>query len=175
MGGMVALETAIYFPELVRRLVLISACAVFSPPSTDRAETPTAAVRALIRGLHRDRAETLYRFFSLVHSETGADEYVSECVREALGIDPSLLVHGLRYIQSLDLRWGLSSVRVPTLIVHGRNDRVISSDASQLLHGGLSKSELLLIEHADHGLAATTPHVLAAAILRFFNRHPVCV
>ena len=28
MGGIVALETAIHFPELVRRLVLISSCAV---------------------------------------------------------------------------------------------------------------------------------------------------
>ena len=35
MGGIVALETAIHSPELVRRLVLISSCAKFDPPSPD--------------------------------------------------------------------------------------------------------------------------------------------
>jgi pimeloyl-[acyl-carrier protein] methyl ester esterase len=175
MGGMVALETAIHFPELVSRLVLISSCSVFCPPTTGREDAPSAPVRALILGLQRDRNETLRRFFSLMHSESGCDRAVSESVRQALEIKPELLVYGLRYIQSLDLRWGLSSVHVPTLIIHGCNDRVISSDASQLLQRGLSNSELLLIEHADHGLAATRPHVLASAIHRFFRGHPACV
>ncbi|HKM53067.1 MAG TPA: alpha/beta hydrolase [Isosphaeraceae bacterium] len=175
MGGIVALETAIHFPELVRRLVLISSCALFCPPATDQHEVRSLPVRAMILGLHRDRDETLRRFFSLVHSESGSAAQMAEDLKQALRLDPDHLVHGLRYIQTADLRSRLSAVRVPTLIAHGRKDRVISWHASQLLQAGIGGSDLLLVDEGDHGLVATSPGMLTPAIVRFFNADPVPV
>ncbi len=175
MGGIVALETAIHFPELVRRLVLISSCSLFCPPSTDHHEEQSLPVRAMILGLHRDRDETLRSFFSLVHSESGSAAHMAEDLHQALRLDPDHLVHGLRYIQTVDLRSRLSAVRVPTLIAHGRKDRVISWRASQLLQAGIGGSDLLLVDEGDHGLVATSPGILAPAIVRFFNADPLPV
>ncbi len=175
MGGIVALETAIHFPELVWRLVLISSCAQFCPPSTDQHEVQSLQVRAMILGLHRDRDETLRRFFSLVHSESGSAAQMSKDLHQALRLDPDHLVHGLRYIQAADLRSRLTAVRVPTLIAHGRQDRVISWRASQLLQAGIGGSDLLLVDEGDHGLVATSPGTLAPAILRFLSADPLPV
>ncbi len=175
MGGMVALETAIHFPDLVRRLVLISSCATFDPPGADSREARSLPVRALIVGLHRDRVQTLRTFFSLVHSENGCASQPARDLERALQIKPDHLVHGLRYIQTIDVCTRLAAIRVPAWIVHGRKDRVISWKASQLLHAGIGGSELLLVDDGDHGLAATSPAVLAPAISRFFHADPLLV
>ena len=123
----------------------------------------------MIVGLHRNCHETLRDFFSLVHSENGSPALLDETLQQAMGLDPNRLVHGLRYLQTVDLRSRLSALRVPTLIAHGRRDRVISWQASQLLHDGIGASDLVLAEHGDHGLVTTAPGVLAPAILRFFS------
>ncbi len=174
MGGIVALETAIHSPELVRRLVLISSCAKFDPPSPDHHETmslpaQSSPVRALIHGLHRDRHETLRRFFALVHSENSSAPQRTESLHQALQLDPEHLLHGLKYIQVVDLSSRLSLVRVPTLLVHGRKDQVISSRASRLLQAGVVGSELRLFDEADHGLVATSPEIIAPSIVRFLS------
>jgi pimeloyl-[acyl-carrier protein] methyl ester esterase len=170
---MVALETAIYFPERVDRLVLISSCPVFSTPDTFDHELPASRLRAMILGLHRDRRETLRRFFSLVHSESRSESRAAEDLRLAMQLEPPHLIHGLRYLQSVDLCARLSSVQVPTLIIHGRKDRVISWQASLLLQEGIARSKLLLVDDGDHGLAASRPNVLAPAIVQFSNADPV--
>ena len=97
---------------------------------------------------------------------------MAQDLHQALRLDPDHLVHGLRYIQTVDLRSRLSAVRVPTLIAHGRKDRVISWQASQLLQAGIGGSDLLLVDEGDHGLVATSPGILAPAIVRFFQRGP---
>jgi pimeloyl-[acyl-carrier protein] methyl ester esterase len=179
MGGMVALETAIHYPELVRRLVLISSCAKFEPPSPDSPETQSlpaqssqvqsSPVRAFIQELHRDRHETLRIFFSLVHSENLSAPQRTEGLHQALQMDLEHLLHGLEYIQSVDLSPRLSEVRVPTLVIHGRKDQVISWQASRLLKAGISGSELRLLDEADHGLVATSPEIMAPEIVRFLS------
>ena len=179
MGGIVALETAIHSPELVRRLVLISSCAKFDPPSPDHHETlllpaqsspvQSSPVRALIHGLHLDRHETLRRFFSLVHSENSSAPQRTESLHQALQLDPEHLLHGLKYIQAVDLSARLSLVHVPTLLVHGRKDQVISWRASRLLQAGIVGSELRLFDEADHGLVATSTEIIAPAIVRFLS------
>ena len=146
--------------------------AQFYPPSSDHHAVQSLAVRAMIVGLHRDRPETLRRFFAQVHSECGSEAQMAEDLHRALRLDPDHLVHGLRYLQTVDLRSRLSAVRVPTCIAHGRKDRVISWRASELLQAGIGGSDLLLFAEGDHGLVATSPEILAPAILRFLQRGP---
>lgn len=98
---------------------------------------------------------------------------MAEDLHQALRLDPDHLVHGLRYIQTIDLRSRLSTVRVPTLIAHGRKDRVVTWQASRLLQAGIGGSDLLLVDEGDHGLVATSPGILAPAIVRFFNADPL--
>lgn len=172
MGGMAALETAIHFPELVGRLVLLSSCAMFRAPD-DRGEAQSLPVRALIVGMHRNRRETLEKFFSLVYSECGSPAQEEDSVREAIQLNPEHLVHGLRYIQGLDLRAHLPRVRAPALIVHGRRDRVISWEASGVLQKGIRGSRLQILDRGDHGLPLTAPALVASIIEAFLNGEPL--
>jgi pimeloyl-[acyl-carrier protein] methyl ester esterase len=169
MGGMVALETAIHFPVLVRQLILISTSAKFcSAPGYPHGVSP-AVLRAMMQGLHRDRRETLERFFALVYSNDGSAEQRAEDLRQSLQLDLECLVHGLQYLRSVDLRSRLADVRVPVLIVHGGKDQVISWQAGRLLHEGISGSELLLLDEADHSLPVTAPELLASRMARFLG------
>jgi pimeloyl-[acyl-carrier protein] methyl ester esterase len=169
MGGMVALETAIHFPTLVRQLILVSTSAKFcSAPDYPHGVSP-AVLRAMIQGLRRDRRETLERFFALVYSNNGSVEQRAEDLRHTLSLDLECLIHGLQYLRSIDLRSRLSDVRVPTLIVHGRNDDVISWHAGQSLHEGILGSELLLLDKADHSLPVTAPDLLTSRMAHFLG------
>jgi pimeloyl-[acyl-carrier protein] methyl ester esterase len=169
MGGMVALEAAIHFPELVRQLILISTSARFcSAPGYPHGVSP-AVLRAMMQGLRRDRRETLERFFALVYSNDGSAEQKAEDLRRSLQLDLECLVHGLQYLRSVDLRLQLADVRVPALIVHGGKDQVISRHAGRLLHERISGSELLLLDEADHSLPVTAPELLTSRMARFLG------
>ena len=170
MGGMVALETAIHFPALVRQLILISTSAKFcSAPDYSHGVRPSV-LRAMIQGLKRDPRETLERFFAMVYSNNGSGEQKAEDLRHSLRLDVECLVHGLQYLRSVDLRSRLSDVQSPALIVHGRQDQVISWHAGQWLHERIPGSKLLLLDEADHALPVTTPELLASSMARFLDR-----
>ena len=66
-----------------------------------------------------------------------------------------------------DLLPQLSEVRVPTLVIHGRKDRVIPCETGRLLHGGIGHARLLLCDEGDHALAVKSPELVAPSLLRF--------
>ncbi len=61
------------------------------------------------------------------------------------------------------------TIRVPTLIVWGRNDRVIPLSIGERLNRDIPNSELVLIDHAGHIPQEEKPEETIAAISRFLQ------
>ena len=178
MGGLIALETAIWFPHLVGRLVLLSAAATFcATASSPRARSRRRSARMLL-GLRRDRKATLRRFFAAAYgvpplarpAPPGADESFPTAAREhwqrAAGLTTEELTAGLRYLLTVDLRCELPRLHLPTLILHGRQDQILPWQASDVLQAGIAASRRLFVE-GNHGLAVTTPGLVLPALRRF--------
>jgi pimeloyl-[acyl-carrier protein] methyl ester esterase len=163
MGGLIALETAIGFPELVCRLVLMSTGATFCATARSPWGVPPAKVRAMLLGLRRDREGTLRRFFTAAY---GANPLAQRHCQWAADLKTEDLELGLRYLLTADLSAELPGLHTPTLIVHGRQDQILPWQASDVLQAGIPASRRLLVE-GGHGLVVAAPERVLPA-LRFF-------
>ena len=54
-------------------------------------------------------------------------------------------------LRDADLRKDLTDIRVPTLILHGVNDRVCLFDLAKVMHENIKGSQVVQIEKAGHG------------------------
>ena len=54
-------------------------------------------------------------------------------------------------LRDADLRKDLATIQVPTLILHGVNDRVCLFDLAKVMHEGIKGSQLIQVEKAGHG------------------------
>jgi pimeloyl-ACP methyl ester carboxylesterase len=164
MGGFIAAEVAIAEPDWVDRLVLVSAAGISHArmrrePAEVLARMTAAATPLILRireqGIrrwrvryamfrnifhapHRLRPELLWEFF--VHA-MGSEGFVSASV-ELIGYD---------------FHDRLERIRVPTLIVWGRNDHVIPSSDALEYDRLLADSRLEILDRCGHVPMAERP------------------
>jgi pimeloyl-ACP methyl ester carboxylesterase len=62
------------------------------------------------------------------------------------------------------LKKRMRDIHVPTLIIHGRHDPLISSRRSQQLHRGIAGSKLMILDGMGHNLPTVLVPQLVAAI-----------
>ena len=82
-------------------------------------------------------------------------------------LDCSELRQGLNYLQRMDVRKGLNQITVPTLVVHGREDRIVPWQAGEWLSGALAVSNWCCYEGLGHALPIQAAARLAADIRAF--------
>ena len=82
-------------------------------------------------------------------------------------LDCSELLQGLDYLQRMDVRKGLNQIAVPTLVVHGREDRIVPWQAGEWLSGALAVSNWCCYEGLGHALPIQAAARLAADIRSF--------
>jgi pimeloyl-ACP methyl ester carboxylesterase len=158
MGGFISTELAISEPGRVERLALVSAAGITwakmrREPAAAlgrvlRAATPLA-LRYRIRGLRRERLRQLaYR--GLVYDPLGIrPELLFEVTAPALRAGGTY--EAMTTLVGYDIRDRLLEIEIPTLIVWGRNDRVVPSPAApayQRLIG--DNAEMVIFDHCGH-------------------------
>lgn len=186
MGGIVALETAREYPGLFQRLVIISGTARFSagndePPAltcgersrTSSVEGPgvnASVLRAMAMGLRRMPGNVLAAYYDKVHaSKSGPVAEFAAWAQDIALLDRDELIQGLDYLQRMDLRDGLDKQMVPTLVVHGREDRIVPWQAGEWLSRALAVSHWRCHEGLGHALPIKAPLLLAADIRAFLG------
>lgn len=167
MGAMVALEAARAYPNLVRRLILVSGCGSFCSRDGYPSGTSEASVAEMQRGLIEAPEATLRLFLSNVYRRTVTKESIAAKTAAALELDRTELARGLEYLKTRDLRPVLPEVDQSTLIVHGQLDRVIPIAAAEYLNEHVKSSRLQLFEQGTHGLCEQYPQELQELIRGF--------
>ncbi|MFH1968900.1 MAG: alpha/beta hydrolase [Verrucomicrobiota bacterium] len=178
MGGIVALETAREYPGLLQRLVVISGTARFSAgndelPALSSVEGPgvsASVLRAMAMGLRRTPNNVLAAYYDKVHAPQSGPAAAQRNLAIAL-LDRSELLQGLDYLQRMDVRNGLEKQTIPTLVVHGREDRIVPWQAGEWLSCALAVSHWRCYEGLGHALPIQAPLLLAADIRAFLLSH----
>ena len=67
----------------------------------------------------------------------------------------------------------LAKITVPTLIINGKQDGIIPPKTAEMVHKGIQKSELLVLDNCGHFPFAEQPEKTTTAILDFFKQHSV--
>jgi pimeloyl-ACP methyl ester carboxylesterase len=156
---MVALETALTYPDRVRSLVL--------------AATHAGAARATRD--HRAAAVRRDRPYLVMYSEAFAREH-PEHVEEDLRVgrrNPQPFHAGRRQweaLQAWDAWDRLGEVRHPALVLHGTEDRMVPMENARRLARGIPGARLVLLEGAGHLYHSEQAEASDSAVLEFLDR-----
>ena len=154
LGGQVALEMALLFPEQVDRLVLTATTPCFAA----REDWPWAVRREVLlefaAALETDYEGTLKRFLALQARGDDDARAVLKRLRESLFVngrpDAGALRAGLNILLESDLRDRAAAVRAPTLLLHGERDLLTPPGAARWLAGRIAGARLEVVAGAAH-------------------------
>jgi len=175
LGGLFALQAALAHTPAVRGLALLCSSPRFvREPAGEgawRYGMSPEIFEDFAAGLRDDWRGTLERFIAL--EAFGSDHAKEELrtLRDGLFArgEPaaSVLADGLRLLQDADLRPALPELRVPSLWLAGRRDRVVDPRAMREAAALAPRAQFIQVEHAGHAPFLTHAEEVADALRRF--------
>jgi len=170
MGGAIAQELAINYPEKVRSLILVSTW-----PKTDcfLREINESAI-TLVKKLDRTSfwREHLLWCFTPAFYESNKEKI--EAVRESLSeiTQPvDAFVAQIRACIDHDTLDRLDTIKSPTLIIVGDGDIITSPKFSALLKENIRDSRLTIIKGSGHSVTSQKPDRFVHEVLNFLRSH----
>lgn len=167
-SGLVAIQLARRYPNLVDRIVFISSCAKFVADETTFGIDPAWFLKFKQDFCARP-VKTLRKFFMLVNH---GDEFVEEAtsyLKQVSDIDQydiSECVYALDQLGGLNLCEQLSQLSCSTSFIHGENDAVLAIDAAH--HAARhANSQLHIVSAAGHAPHISHPLEVAELISQF--------
>ncbi|MCS7114224.1 MAG: alpha/beta fold hydrolase [Nitrososphaerota archaeon] len=168
MGGMIAQELALNFPERVERLILCSTfCGgpkavlppLLPPPHIGReVAPPKEAVKNSLRAVFTEE-------FIRTHSEI-VEFTVQQMMKAPAPIEG--FMRQLDAIKKFNTYDRLKQIKAPTLILHGKKDIVIPPENALILAEEIPNAKLVYLENSAHGLVEEIDKVIKA-ILDFLS------
>lgn len=176
LGGVVALRAALDHPEQVRGLVMVAS----SPRFVEGDDWPHGVRASLFRefgaALGRDFRGTLDGFLALEApgSDEGREELRQLRARAFERGEPSehALREGLALLDRIDMREELPDLRVPSLWLSGRRDRLVPPGAMPAAAGLSGAARSVQIDSAGHAPFLGAPDELASEVVRFIEGLP---
>lgn len=162
-GAMAALFTATY-PELVERLVLFGTMARFTWAS-DYPFSPTLEqhLRAVDRTWGTPQAGL--GFAPSLSREPQTYEFFARAARRTAS--PSAIKRLMVANDQIDVRAVLPQIRRPTLIMHRRDDRIVTCANGRYLADHIPDATYLELPGADHVLSSGDADEVLSAVCRF--------
>jgi pimeloyl-ACP methyl ester carboxylesterase len=167
MGGMIAQEVAISFPQRVRSLT-----SIMSTTGNPKLPPPTReAAAVLMAPPPKTREEYLERFAQtwkiLRAGSFPQDEALDRSRAERTferGLNPAGVARQLRAILASGSRkQRLGSVKAPTLVIHGTVDPLVPPEGGKDTAASIPGAKLLMIEGMGHALPIPTwPEIIGA-------------
>jgi pimeloyl-ACP methyl ester carboxylesterase len=171
MGGAIAVRfVSAYNENQVSKLVLAaSAVPIWTQREDFPYNLPTKAVDDLIKLNYQDRPKLLSNFAKIFSStETSLNEGIGNWLN---GIGLSASSHAtaecLVALRDTDLRADLEKIKIPTLILHGKNDKICSFDLAEQMKAGIKGSHLVAFEKSGHSLFLEETHKFNAELIKF--------
>jgi len=166
MGGMIAQEFALQYPNKVRSLIL--GCTAAGGPQAVRAEE--AALQVLMtRGQDPDGfAKAISPF---IYDAGTSPERIEEdtALRRKWYPSGAAYFAQLQAIMAWEAYSRLAQISAPTLVIHGENDRLVPPENARLIAGRIPGAKLVIIPGASHIFTTDQPDLAHAAILDFLG------
>ena len=171
LGGLIALHAASTQPRRIPALAMICATPKFVVADDWPLGMPVDVFRGFAEGLRSDWRTTIDRFIAL--EAFGSDHMREELrmLRDAVLAhgEPAthVLAEGLQVLEGSDLRAVLPALRMPSLWIGGRRDRLVDPRAMQASAELASDARYVQVEHAGHAPFLTHADEVAAALRAF--------
>jgi pimeloyl-ACP methyl ester carboxylesterase len=171
MGGAIAIRVASNDKGAhISKLALFGAAA---PIWTQRKDfpynLPKSAVDDLIALNYTDRPKLLANFGKIFSAtETSLNAGIGNWLN-GINIRASsyAMAKCLIALRDTDLREDLAKITIPTLILHGKKDKICSFDLAEQMKTGIAGSHLLAFEHSGHSLFLEETSKFNTELIRF--------
>ena len=174
MGGSIAIRyVSLYKAAHVSKLALFGAAA---PIWTQRKDFPynlqKSDVDALVEQNYKDRPKLLSDFAKIFSAtETSLNEGIGNwlngiCISASSYATAKCLIA----LRDTDLRKDLTKIKIPTLIMHGKQDKICSFDLAEQMKAGISDSQLIPFENSGHSLFLEETEKFNAALIKFAGK-----
>ena len=171
LGGLVALRAASLQPSRVPALAMVCATPKFVVAADWQQGMPAEVFHGFADGLRLDWQATIDRFIAL--EAFGSDHMREELrmLRDAVLAhgepSPRVLAEGLQVLEDSDLRGVLPGLRVPSLWIGGRRDKLVSPQAMRDAASIAPDSRYVQVEHAGHAPFLTHAAEVADVLFDF--------
>jgi pimeloyl-ACP methyl ester carboxylesterase len=168
MGGMIAQQLALSYPELIEKMILCST--TFGGQNS--LPIPEGTLRTLASSARLPREEGLRRNMATAFSP----EYVRDNPQVFDAVISHLLCNGqplyanqrqFNALVDFDVEKRLREISCPTLICAGDKDEVIPAENSRFLHERIEGSELIVFKGSGHLVIIERAEELNAKITDF--------
>ena len=176
-GGEVARYMSRHNGKGVSKAVLVSSVVPYMLKTSDNSNgTPQSVFDEMAQGMKADRAKFFASFFkdffgvSLMSSQASPE--VLEWAR-SVTMQASLkaTLESAKSFATTDFRGDLPAFKVPTLIIHGVEDKIVPIDAAgRAAARGIAQAELIEYDDGPHGLQVTHKDLLTKDLLDFIKR-----
>ncbi len=176
-GGEVARYLSRHGGKSVSKAVLVASVVPYMLKTADNPDgTDEAVFDKMTRGMKEDRAKFFAGFFKDffgvgVIAHPVSDQLMHWCVHVAMQASLKATLECAKSFATTDFRPDLAAFKVPTLIIHGTDDKTVPIDASgRAAAKGIAGATLIEYEGAPHGLFATEKERLTNDLLSFLRQ-----
>ena len=160
LGGQVALDFYLEYPEQVSHLILTGSAGLFER-SLSGGRRPKVC-RAMIR---EQIAEILYDEAAI------KDELIDEVYTMLSDRGYSrFLLRIAKATRNLNMSDQLARIAIPTLIIWGANDRITPPFVADQFHKGIDTSQLVFIDHCGHAPPLEQPEEFTRIMDEFLSK-----
>ncbi|HEY5533954.1 MAG TPA: alpha/beta hydrolase [Ignavibacteria bacterium] len=171
MGGPIAIRyVSIYQGAHISKLALFGAAA---PIWTQRKDfpynLPQSAVDDLIKLNYQDRPKLLSDFAKIFSStETSLNEGIGSWLNGiCLSASSYATAECLVALRDTDLRSDLKKISIPTVIMHGKKDKICSFDLAEQMKAGISNSHIVAFENSGHSMFLEETEKFNSELIKF--------
>jgi pimeloyl-ACP methyl ester carboxylesterase len=162
LGGWIAIDFAVQHPAMVEKLVLVDSAGISwqqARPLIDLNPASIAGTRALLESLFYDKKMVTDQFVFKVFTDR---------MRNNDGYTIQRTLAGFSTPQFEDAK--LTAIRVPTLVVWGRQDELIPLTSGEKLRDGIAGAKLVVFEQCGHVPQIEKPSEFNPALLDFLAK-----
>jgi 3-oxoadipate enol-lactonase len=165
MGGMIAQEFTLQYPERVRSLIL--GCTAAGGPTAVRSE-PEVIDLLMNRDSMTPEQGAIAAIPYIYDLDTPRDRIDEDLtIRRPWFARPEAYVAQLQGILGWESYSRLPQIKAPTLVVHGETDRLVPLANGELITARIPGAKLVTLPHASHIFPTDQSAACHAAILEF--------
>ncbi len=176
MGGMISQQFALTYPEMLSSLILCCTSANVKMPGVRNEDPEKLFLMTSVT------PENLKEMFSLIFtkkyidwlfSEEGRDEF-NNLIGEMAKYPPTIkgMKNQFSAIQDHDVVNRLGEIKIPTLILVGKNDVLLPPRNSKIIHKNIANSELQILE-GGHMFWIEAEKEFNKAVIDFLSKHKI--
>jgi len=164
MGGLIAQETYVRHPRLVRALALCFTSPAFAGGGSDFTKQFIAARIAPL-----DQGKTMAQIAAQLIPTMGSNSKLAQQIMAS--VPPETYRKAVQLLTTFDRRKELADIKVPTLLVAGSDDKTAPPAMMERMAQKIPGSQYVMLKYCGHLGPMDKPGEFNAALLAFLRSH----